>query len=304
VSPMAESRGQKRRSPSSCGAPSLADALSLTQEARVVTQAAPPWRIVHISKAWSELTGWRFTEVVGRTCALLQGEGTDVAGLAELHTALSVHEHASTTLINYTRDGMPFRCILNCELVEGGSHFCATIKGTPIVDGSVAPLRAPANREAIAAAAARAATPIGPVSYVERQRGQRMKRSLGKVRLADALANTTDPLVLCTKDYPHVIMHPNQPWLEMCGYALEEVEGLTNKILTGPETDTAALERLNACVRREEDASETLVNYKKGGVRFVNQLRVFPVYDENDELAAFMSMLHEVDNLPLSSHTH
>ncbi|MEC8263854.1 MAG: hypothetical protein VX017_11190, partial [Pseudomonadota bacterium] len=57
----------------------------------------------------------------------------------------------------------------------------------------------------------------------------------------------------------------------------------------------AAVERLLACVRREETASETLVNYKKGGVRFVNQLTVAPLYDENDDLAAFMGMLREVD---------
>jgi len=42
---------------------------------------------------------------------------------------------------------------------------------------------------------------------------------------------------------------------------------------------------------------QTVVNYKKGGVRFVNQVRTLPVYDEEDELAAFMSMLSEVDGL-------
>ena len=81
----------------------------------------------------------------------------------------------------------------------------------------------------------------------------------------------------------------------MCGYSLEEVEGLTNKILTGPETDTAGLDELLACVRRAEPSVQTLVNYKKGGVRFVNQVVTLPVYDEQDELAAFVSMLHELD---------
>ena len=79
----------------------------------------------------------------------------------------------------------------------------------------------------------------------------------------------------------------------MCGYDLEEVEGLTNKILTGgPEAE--ALKRLNECVRRREPSLQTLINYKRGGVRFLNEVQTTPVHDENDDLAGFMSMLREV----------
>ena len=74
----------------------------------------------------------------------------------------------------------------------------------------------------------------------------------------------------------------------------QEVEGLTNAVLTGPETDAEVLRELMNCVRRCEPSTQTLVNYKKGGVRFVNQVKVSPVYDENDRLAAFMAKLTEV----------
>ena len=107
--------------------------------------------------------------------------------------------------------------------------------------------------------------------------------------------NTVDPLVLCDRAPPHAILHPNQPWLEMCGYTMEEVEGLTNKVLTGAETDPAAIADLLDCVRRRERSVQTLVNYKKGGLRFLNQVTTVPVYDERDEVAAFASMLREVD---------
>jgi hypothetical protein len=53
---------------------------------------------------------------------------------------------------------------------------------------------------------------------------------------------------------------------------LEEVEGQTNSILHGPDTDDALLADLMASVRRGEPSSATLVNYKKGGKRFVNQV--------------------------------
>merc|ERR550514_1218735 len=81
----------------------------------------------------------------------------------------------------------------------------------------------------------------------------------------------------------------------MCGYLMEEVEGMTNKILTGPETDPERIADLLTCVRKLEPSVQSVVNYKKGGARFLNQVKTMPVYDENDELAAFMSLLHEID---------
>ena len=33
---------------------------------------------------------------------------------------------------------------------------------------------------------------------------------------------------------------------------------------------------------------------KKGGLRFVNQVRTMPVFNEDDDIAAFMSMMHEI----------
>jgi len=50
-----------------------------------------------------------------------------------------------------------------------------------------------------------------------------------------------------------------------------------------------------ASVRRGEPGEATLVNYKKNGEKFVNQVKVMPVYNEQDEVEQFMAMLLEVD---------
>jgi len=160
----------------------------------------------------------------------------------------------------------------------------------PISDGSVE--RLPASPELVES---QQREPLAPVSYVDTSCNRPAKRARGdKLRLADMLGNADEPIVLCEVEYPHQITHPNQAWLAMCGYTLEEVEGLTNRILTGPETDQAAIDDLLECVRREETSVQTLVNYKRGGVRFLNQVKTMPVYDEQDDLAAFMSLLSEV----------
>jgi len=45
---------------------------------------------------------------------------------------------------------------------------------------------------------------------------------------------------------------------------------------------------------------QTVWNYKKGGERFLNQVTVLPLYDESHELAAFASILKEVDSEDLA----
>ena len=138
---------------------------------------------------------------MGKTCKFLQGPDTQQAALNALNSAIKAGRFIKTTLINYTRDGQPFQSTIECGPVKGGSHFYATVTGTPIRDGSVAPLRLPASalqRES-----------IEPVCYADRAR-KRPKRITDRMRLLDVLANQEDPIVLCSKDYPHVITHPNQ----------------------------------------------------------------------------------------------
>ena len=269
---------------------SLADALGLTDEARIVTKATPPYKIVHTNKAWSEATGFKFTEVCGQTCGFLQGAATKGPALAKLHSHLMEGRPSTATLINYDAEGKPFHNRISIAATICGTHFVGTIKATPITDGSVAAIERPpmvAKRQG-------AVNFAKPENYENATK--RPRRSHEHVRLADGaspsararalarfarapsrglltparapqaraphlapsavLANTTDPIVLCAKEYPHQITHPNGPWLEMCGYELEEVEGVTNRILTGPETSPEAITDLLKCVRKLEPSTQ------------------------------------------------
>ena len=228
----------------------LEDAIAtITEEARVVTSAEPPWVVLHTNKAWCEATGFSFLEMVGRTCDVLHGPRTCGPELLGLQSALERRTSpCSESLVLYRKHGEPFLGTLSFELVRGGSHWLGKLRATPVTDGSIAPaVRTPEEL---------ATKELVPVSYADhggaRKRARRSSSGADKVRLVEVVNNTTDPIVLCAAAPPHVITHPNQPWLEMCGYTLEEVEACTNKILTGAETDRAAIERLLGCVRRRE----------------------------------------------------
>ena len=50
--------------------------LELTTDCRVITEAAPPYKIAHVNQAWCETVGYTTAELIGNTCKLLQGAET------------------------------------------------------------------------------------------------------------------------------------------------------------------------------------------------------------------------------------
>jgi len=285
----------------------LAQALEISEQPRVITVATSPWKIVHTNKAWHDVTGYKFTEIANMTNSFLQGPDTERETERELAHALQNGRHAKVRLLNYTKAGEPFFNTLECFPLRDPNgrltHYCGVLRGEPAGDAYArrpipSPLLGPTPASYEPTHEPRVADEAGISRNVTVEAPYRPKRQRGQhVRLSEALNNSTDAVVMTQAHHPFAITHVNQPWCVMCGYTQEEVEGVPNSILQGPETDQAILNDLMSSVERGESTSATLVNYKKGGVRFVNQVTVTPVYNDEDELEQFMAMLHEVDGV-------
>lgn len=87
-------------------------ALRVVGEVLVVTEPHPPFRIVHVNDAWTALCGWRRDEIIGKTCAVLQGPGTCRQVLAKLSEAVSQNQSITVMVLNYTRARRPFMNML------------------------------------------------------------------------------------------------------------------------------------------------------------------------------------------------
>ena len=156
-----EMASKGRQSSSKPPPTTLASAISITDEARIITTATPPYKVIHTNKKWNEITGYKFHEIAGQTCAFLQGPQTQRAALEVLHAALRTNRRGQTILTNYKRDGTPFTNIITCEPIDGGMYISGKLKCVPISNGSVAPLR---RTEAELERAA-----LAPVNYAEAQ---------------------------------------------------------------------------------------------------------------------------------------
>jgi diguanylate cyclase (GGDEF)-like protein/PAS domain S-box-containing protein len=97
----------------------------------MITDAAPldepgP-KIVFVNSAFEQVTGYKLSEVLGKSPRMLQGQETQRAELDKVRRALDREEHVSVELINYTKSGKKFWIELDITPVAstGGAitHF-------------------------------------------------------------------------------------------------------------------------------------------------------------------------------------
>jgi PAS domain S-box-containing protein len=84
--------------------------IAATPLAMIITNPRLPDNpIVAANKAFAALTGYAPAEAIGRNCRFLTGDATDRACSAILRDAIAAGRPALTELLNYRKDGTPFR---------------------------------------------------------------------------------------------------------------------------------------------------------------------------------------------------
>mmetsp|Transcript_17051 Transcript_17051/g.25706 ORF Transcript_17051/g.25706 Transcript_17051/m.25706 type:complete len:543 (+) Transcript_17051:227-1855(+) len=105
------------------------------------------------------------------------------------------------------------------------------------------------------------------------------------------------PKVVTIADRPHLITHVNRDFLDLAGLEANEAIGRSLRIIQGPATDTAVVEDMLADVARRIPTSMIVINYTKSMERFINYLRVFPLFDPSSGIVThYFGELERVDD--------
>ena len=115
----------------------------------------------------------------------------------------------------------------------------------------------------------------------------------GVLALAIAAAPTgitvADPSL---PDCPLVFMNP--AFTSITGYQPEDVLGRNCRFLQGRGTEKASIRALRNAVAAARPLTLEIINHRKDGRRFLNELRMAPVLDDHGVLIAYIGIQHDI----------
>ncbi|SDP66081.1 PAS domain S-box-containing protein [Klenkia soli] len=109
------------------------------------------------------------------------------------------------------------------------------------------------------------------------------------VLATDICFTITDPR---REDHPLVWVNPS--FTRVTGYSAEDSVGRNCRFLQGPATDRATVALIRSALADRRPITETLLNYRKDGTAFWNQLSISPVFDGAGELVSFVGVQSDV----------
>ena len=89
------------------------------------------------------------------------------------------------------------------------------------------------------------------------------------------------------------ILYTNRAFTEMTGYESEEVIGQSCLILQGEATPEIAVQSIKKAIKEGRHYETTILNYRKDGTTFWNQLNIAPVY-HNNKVTHFIGLQSDI----------
>lgn len=128
---------------------------------------------------------------------------------------------------------------------------------------------------------------------------QQLERSLAQLRLLELAVESTHDMVLITEAEPldpprPRIVYVNDAFTQQTGYEREEAIGQTPRMLQGPKTDRATLDRLKGALTHWRATRVELMNYRKDGSEFWVELNIVPMADDKGIFTHWVSVQRDI----------
>ncbi|WP_085810788.1 histidine kinase famiy protein [Sphingomonas sp. TZW2008] len=131
--------------------------------------------------------------------------------------------------------------------------------------------------------------PGGPPPHLPGRANHDMSDDSNSIFFA-AVKTTRMPMIVTDPNQPdNPIVFANPAFINMTGYAWEELVGRNCRLLQGPDTDRETVAEVRRAVERRQETSVEILNYKKNGAAFWNALFISPVFDADNQLIYFFA---------------
>lgn len=114
-------------------------------------------------------------------------------------------------------------------------------------------------------------------------------------QLASAIANLTTGVTITDPSLPdNPIIFANQGFTAITGYSPSEAIGRNCRFLQGEETAPAVIKAMRKAIAARQPGTYVLLNYRKDGTKFWNELTINPVFDKEGKLINFIGLANDI----------
>ena len=115
------------------------------------------------------------------------------------------------------------------------------------------------------------------------------KKSEDLLSLRNTALSTINQGVIIS-DAKQNILWANKAYKELTGYSLSDLKGRNcRNLLQGALTDPETIKNISMSLKAKRTYSGEILNYRKDGSTFWNELTILPIFDNKDQITNFMS---------------
>jgi len=129
---------------------------------------------------------------------------------------------------------------------------------------------------------------VGSHQDITEQKLQQIKLVL----MDKALYNVSQGVLITNEK--RIAIYANKGFEQISGYEMGEIVGKNCSILQGEETDRELIEIMRSILDAKRAFSCEILNYKKDGSKFWNELSITPIFDENGRHTHFIGIQRDV----------
>lgn len=128
---------------------------------------------------------------------------------------------------------------------------------------------------------------------VRKENERRLSESESRLRQRNlALSATSQGVLISGTD--RIITYANDAAVGLTGYSREELIGQHCELLQGPETNAVTVAEIQRQLDSGQAFNGEILNYRKDGSSFWNELSITPVFDAQHRLSQFIAVLRDV----------
>jgi len=110
-----------------------------------------------------------------------------------------------------------------------------------------------------------------------------------------AVSRQNDVLLITAVEGRHDrIVYVNDAIAQHAGYSPDEVIGNTPRMFQGPDTSRAMLDRMRAAVDAQRPIRAELLNYRKDGTTYWNEIDITPIFDNTGRATHMVSVQRDI----------